>query len=612
VLLQFDVGPGVSKLPDGLVVTAIGPDGAAVPFETGGSLANRLLDASGNRLNTPPGSPTNPAWNTGVIKPYWFDDSQRCLPAGATSMYVQGHGFDFFAGQALLIETAGATSADPPIRQIVHLSATDFASELCDPLYPAKVDLDSPLSPPFFTCPVSPPATMAPRAVTQIFWQATDALLVNRDLTQTTLAGNLIPATQGLTLKVSATAPFAQQLSESFIIPTQPAAVSSLPSAIVRTGTNDTPAAPSLQYLYPLSKTPVAWLQPADPEGAPAPEILLQQRGAIQAAGQWPFVTRLLDAGEQSNAFTLDAALYSPVGRSADGTTPYYDYDGDGGDTIRFGDGTFGNLPLPGTIFDVTYRVTAGGDGNVAADSVTQLNPATMAAGVPAATNPLPAAGGEDPEPLATIARQAPEEFRAVQYRAVRPEDYQAAAQTLPWVLRANTAFRWTGSWLTVFTTVDPLASEQITSDEQTILINLLNRYRMAGYESYVPAAQYVSLDLVIDVCAAASAFNADVEKAVLAVLDPEGSSSGRPGFFNHANFTFGQPLERSDLEAAIQGAPGVAGVMCVCYRVRNRTATLAAMPDVVAVAPDEIIRCDNDPSLPEHGSINLRVNGGK
>jgi predicted phage baseplate assembly protein len=300
------------------------------------------------------------------------------------------------------------------------------------------------------------------------------------------------------------------------------------------------------------------------------------------------------------------------VGRSADGLTPYYDYDGDAGDTIRFGDGTFGNLPLPGTIFDVTYRVAAGGDGNVAAGSITQLDPAAAAAGVTAATNPLPAAGGADAQALASIARLAPEEFQAVQYRAVRPEDYQAAAQTLPWVLRANTTFRWTGSWLTVFTTVDPLESEQITSDEQTILINLLNRYRMAGYESYVPEAQYVSLDLVIDVCALSSAFNANVETAVLAVLNPQGSANGTAGFFNHANFTFGQSLERSDLEAAIQGATGVAGVMCVRYRVRNRTAALAEMPDVVTVAPDEIIRCDNDPNFPEHGSLNITVNGGK
>ncbi len=37
---------------------------------------------------------------------------------------------------------------------------------------------------------------------------------------------------------------------------------------------------------------------------------------------------------------------------------------------------------------------------------------------------------------------------------------------------------------------------------EHIELINLLNRYRLAGYESYVPAPRYVSLDLYLTVCA--------------------------------------------------------------------------------------------------------------
>jgi hypothetical protein len=35
-------------------------------------------------------------------------------------------------------------------------------------------------------------------------------------------------------------------------------------------------------------------------------------------------------------------------------------------------------------------------------------------------------------------------------------------------------------------------------------------------------------------------------------------------------------------------------------------------MPDVVTVAPDQIIRCDNDPSAPERGSISVNILGGK
>jgi predicted phage baseplate assembly protein len=286
------------------------------------------------------------------------------------------------------------------------------------------------------------------------------------------------------------------------------------------------------------------------------------------------------------------------------------DYDGDGGDTIRFGDGTFGQLPLPGTDFDVIYRIGGGTIGNVAADAINQVE--ASAKGVLRVTNPFPACGGNDPEPLERVRRLAPQQFRARQYRALRPKDYQDAAQTLPWVERAGTVFRWTGSWLTVFTTPDPLDSEQITIPERAELINLLNRYRMAGYESYVPDPVYVSLDLVVELCARPDAFQADVEETVLEALSAIDLPSGSRGFFNPDNFTFGQALERSELEAAIQKAPGVAGVTCVQYRVRGRTQQMVEMPDAVPVGTNEIIRCDNDPSLPERGSFKVIVRGGK
>jgi hypothetical protein len=85
VLLQFDVTPGTTSLPDGLAVSARGPDATPIPFETGTTLLNQLIDPTTNLLrDQPPTSVVSPAWNYGVIRPYWFDDSERCLPAGAT------------------------------------------------------------------------------------------------------------------------------------------------------------------------------------------------------------------------------------------------------------------------------------------------------------------------------------------------------------------------------------------------------------------------------------------------------------------------------------------------------------------------------------------------
>jgi hypothetical protein len=618
VMLQFDVEEGIKELPDGLVVTARGADGTSIPFETGGNLRDRVLDPeSGARRSAPATSPTNAAWNAGVIKPYWFDDGERCLRAEATDMYVRGHGYKFFPGQPLLIETAGATTADPPMRQIVHLVKGIPATEICDPLFQLDVAANSRADPPYFTCVESPPAVTAPTAVTRIFWESADKLVADRDLTRTTLAGNLIPATQGLTLKATSPAqPLSELISESFVIPLLPPSQQDLPLALVRTGPNDKPDAPSLQYLYTLKQGPLAWLSQPDPADAPHPEIVLTDDEKVI----WPFLCRLIDAKEFDNAFTLDAALYSTIALVGDPSVPssqsrivssVQDYDGDAGDTIRFGDGTFGQTPLPGSRFDVIYRVGGGAIGNVAADAINQVD--ARETRVRRVTNPLPATDGSDPEPLDRVRRLAPEAFRAEQFRAVLPTDYQdAAKKKLPWVQKAGTVFRWTGSWLTVFTTADPLHSEEITVKERTEIINLLNRYRMAGYESYVPEAEYVSFDLVVELCARPDAFRGDVKEAVLTALSSKATAGVPAGFFDPDRFTFGQSLERSDLEGAIQNAAGVAGVTCVLYRIRNRTAGLAEMPDVVAVGTNEIIRCDNDPSFPEHGSLKITIRGGK
>src|SRR5207302_11020515 len=144
------------------------------------------------------------------------------------------------------------------------------------------------------------------------------------------------------------------------------------------------------------------------------------------------------------------------------------------------------------------------------------------------------------------VRRLAPQAFRAKQFRAVRRKDYEEAAETLPWVQRAGTAFRWTGSWLTILTTPDPKGSEELTVAEHIELIDLLNRYRMAGYESYVPAPRYVALDLFVTVCARPEAFRGDVEAGILRALGTGRFPDGATAFFHPDNFTFGQPLDRS------------------------------------------------------------------
>jgi hypothetical protein len=553
-------------VPAGVRVSAVGADGRIIPFEIGTGLNDSTVYQ------------VSPAWNF-PIPAYWWDDSERCLAAGATEIWVQGATHDLAVGMQLLIQT------DLPgesLRQIVTVTEVELS---VDTIFP----------------PGGPPTP-----VTRIAWDVSDALTQERNLTVTNVGGNLLPATQG------------QRFAETFAVDTPPSGQPALPLTIARRGPNGTDAQPNWVYRRPLRQSPVAWLPPppnaaSNPliaQNALAPEIILAP--AQPGAPAWTFSSSLLNADTQETAYTIDPVAWRAVATNPDGSVANYEMDGDGGESIRFGDGVFGLPPQSGEVFSLTYRTSQGGAGNVPADTITVVDPAWTGT-VLTATNPFPANGGADAETPIHIRRMAPQQFRATQFRAVRPEDYVAAAETLPWVKQAGTAFRWTGSWLSVFTVADPGGAETIAPAQQVALVELLNRRRLAGYESFAPLPTYVSLDLVIAVCAAPEAFAPDVEAAVLARLGTtnQRSATGKTAFFAD-RFSFGTPLYRSALEAAIQAVPGVNGVLAIAYRQRGVTAGWLDLPAAFPLATDRILRIDNNPDRPERGTIQVIAEGGQ
>ncbi len=551
VLLELEmVATASDPIPGGLLVSALAPDGTSVDFETGTGLDNQDT------------YPSRPEWN--AMRPYWWDDQQQCLLPGATEMWIEDPGSTPLApDQLVLIDTTAEPEADPPVREIVRLVEVD--PPITDPLYGVQL--------------------------VRIAWRAEDALRFEHDLTRTRLGGNLVPATQG------------RRSAERFITTRKPWTPSrGVPRAIVRTGANNT-----AQFLHTLRDAPLAWLAQDDPSESPRPELRVTELGA--AGKVWTWYRSLLDTTPIKEIVTIDPMRY----RATDAAEGMADYDGSDGDTIRFGDGVFGAIPADDTVFEVTYRSGGGTRGNLAANAINRVDPAhRIASQIVSAANPLPAVGGRDAESAEQVREMAPQAFRAKQYRAVRSGDYEDAAMTLPWVQRAGSAFRYTGSWLTVFTAVDPKDSESLSPGPNADLTGLLNRYRLAGYESFTLAPRYASLDLGVTVCARPGAFSADVKQAVLKALDASRHADGTSGFFHPNRFTFGVALERSALEAAVQEVPGVDGVVDVVYRRRGYTPGLVPMPDFVRPAQDEIVRVDNDPSRPEAGSLRVDVLGGK
>jgi predicted phage baseplate assembly protein len=291
----------------------------------------------------------------------------------------------------------------------------------------------------------------------------------------------------------------------------------------------------------------------------------------------------------------------------------HYDYASSAGATIRFGDGEFGLEPARKTVFLVHYRYGGGKASNLAPDTIIafdQSDPNLVF--IESLTNPLPASGGEDPETPDEIRQSAPQAFREITYRAVTTPDYAEAAERLSWVQKAGATLRWTGSWLTVFVTPDPLNAVQMTDLWRDDLEDQLNRFRQAGRETHTLDPVYADIDLEIELCIAEEAFAGEVKERVTEALFGKGTVIRKPGFFSSNRFTFGTKLERSSLEAVIQNVPGVKAVESICFRRRGVFDWKIFSEYFYDPGMNTIIRIENDPLHPERGTLKLSTHGGR
>ena len=505
----------------------------------------------------------------------------------------------FWIGRKVLIETR-PTERDAPRRR--HVVEIDEPVEVVQDL--------------LVTDEVGDPTT-----ATRLHWRAEDALPFELDLTVTYVSANLVPATAGLTAL------------DHVAIDSPPPDHLELPTTVERGGPYD-PDAGARAIIHrrslPLSaEFGLGWLYALDPPplGAFAlPEILIEEvqpdAGPPEsfATGElWSFQREILLAGELDRAFTVEPGTWREV-ISFDRLgvrIAHADYAGNAGTTVRFGDGTFGRRPVDDFVFRITYRTGPGRRANVPLDTIIHLSPpdgAPEGAAAPALTgiagvrNPLPVTGGRDPEDMELARRIMPEAFRALTYRAVLDEDFEEIAERLAWVQQAGAVTRWTGSWLTTFVTPDPLGSFTLSEERRAELEGLMDCVRQAGREVHVLDPVFVDIDLEIALCIEPGAYFGQVqERVILALTGPVRFGAPLP-FFHPDNFTFGDPLYRAELEAAIHAVPGVLAVEEIRLRRRGQTDYELFTATSIEVGSDRILRLRNDPRRPDQGSLRVRL----
>lgn len=534
-----------------------------------------------------------PAWSE--MRFYTWGDEDCCLPRGATRAFLRNRDdelADLASGTVLIFEevrgpdSARTEDADPLHRHAVRLTRVEFLEDELFPDDPAGDDTSPRLR------------------VAAIEWASADALpfpLCLRELADAADPATVVPVSvaRGNVVLVE----HGRTLPLEIMVNGQPAPREEL--AV----TGDHRFRPRLREAgiacQGRATRADGTLVAFDPDAPAAHALTMDPRTAIPAiylreitSGnvRWSAQQDLLDTDGFDREFVAEI--------EENGTT-----------SLRFGDNVHGARPRTASRFAAAYRVGGGLAGNVGADAIAHI--VSSEAGIAGVRNPLPARGGQQRERAEHVRLYAPQAFRK-QERAVTEADYAEVTERHPSVQRATATFRWTGSWHTVFLTVDRRGGLPVDAGFEEELLSFLERFPLAGYDIEIEPPAFVPLDIALTVCVEKGVLRSDVHIALLEAFSNRNRAGGNRGFFHPDNFTFGQPVHLSRIVATAMSVPGVRWVdVDPTPPKQNRFHRFGRSPageseaGVLRTARLEIARLDNDPSLPENGRIEFFMEGG-
>lgn len=354
----------------------------------------------------------------------------------------------------------------------------------------------------------------------------------------------------------------------------------------------------------PLAQRPLTYAQPLLSESFAPASILLSQdpREALPqielksaSLELWRAQNDLIESGPRDRHFVVEI-------------------DNEGRAHLRFGDGESGHMPEAGMAFQAIYRIGNGSSGNVGAETISHLVLRNMRlSGVlVSARNLLPAQGGADAEPMAEAKLYAPHTFHKRLERAITAEDYARLAERNSKAQKASAALAWTGSWYEADVAIDPFGSENADPALLEEIAGYLHKFHRMGHDLRVMSAQYVPLDLKLEVCVLSHDQRAHVKAALFDVFSHRALPDGRKGFFHPDHLTFGEGIYLSKIIAAAQAVPGVESVTVKRFQRLFEAENGEIVNGVMRLGANEIAQLDNDPNYPERGKLEIEVCGGR
>ncbi|MEO6913906.1 MAG: baseplate J/gp47 family protein [Candidatus Baltobacteraceae bacterium] len=551
------------------------------------SAGAEFFEVLSDRFTTdePPKSAPRALYAVNNVMPlYNWSAAEVCLPIGSTAATLDGY-FRLFRGDFVLLaeargpRTGAGADASPANRHVVRL--TQDAEHDYDPLYGIT------------------------KPITRVVWSQDDALpfplclasiadladgtsfAKDTPITGVSLAyGNVVLADHGRTLGLPLEA------KDEKLLPA-PA---------------DTRFRPQLSQspLTFAAKNPFLSEQPANPG------VTLT---SARRASQWEAldtlpVLSLVSTDAHGNQLTWSSQ--GDLLQATSETTSFVaEVENDGTAFLRFGDNVNGMAASTEMSFAAGYRIGNGTRGNVGRDTIVLIDRSFAGGGyVSSVTNPIAAFGGVDPEVSEHVRQNAPVAFRT-QERCVTPQDYSDRAMQMPGVLAAAATFRWTGSWLTMFVTIERDGNLPLDANFKNEVKQYLDLYRMAGVDLEVEDAIRVPLHVAIHVCVAPGYVATDVEAVLLQIFSGGMLADGTLGMFNSGRFVMGNPFYLSPLVAAAQEVDGVQSVRVEAFEREADPSADGLLAGVLIPDRLELFELASDPNYPERGYFELSVDGG-
>jgi hypothetical protein len=262
-------------------------------------------------------------------------------------------------------------------------------------------------------------------------------------------------------------------------------------------------------------------------------------------------------------------------------------YDENADAWIVFGDGVYGAIPPRGNNnVRASFRVGGGAAGNVPAGSISDAK--TKIAGLASVANPLPAAGGVDPESTDHAVNFGPLAFRSG-YRAVTLNDFVSLAQKAGGVAKVRArSLGWNLVELYVAPEGDALAPAPAPLKQR--LVDFFEDKRMVGTFVQIKDALPVKIDIHVDIV---------VEHNFDPALVQDAASKAVHALVAFENVDFAQPLYVSKVYEAVESVPGVLAANVTRFRRADRAAAVSQQlklipASVIKAVPDLLDRLLN------------------